>query len=170
MMNTLDLMIALDDLRDPAPIEEEFEETEVGPGGTQYVHGVHEGAYHAALTEWRGERQERVHHRCQQAEYGQLPEDKEEAIEQALIAATTAVQKAEDTRSELIGIAVHESNLSVRRVSALTGLHSNTVAKRASEGVALNALIALKKAELDALMTKSKTATEAKTAEVDAED
>lgn len=154
MVNTLDLMIALDDLRDPAPIEEEFEEVETDKDGNQYIGVFHEGAYHAALGEWNNKRERRVHHRCQQAEYGELPEGREEAIEEALIVATTAVKKAEDTRSEIIGIAVHESSLSARRISSLTGLHSNTVKKRASDDVALNALIALKKEELGTLMAK----------------
>lgn len=154
MMNTLDLMIALDDVLDPAPIKDEFEETEVGPDGTQYIHGFHGDAYQAALNEWNEGRKDRVLNRHKQAEHGDIPEDRDEAIEQAIVAATLEVKRAESARSEVIGIAVHESNLSVRRISSLADLHPNTVTKRASEDVALNAVIELKKAELDALMAK----------------
>lgn len=155
MMNNLDLMIALHDISYPAPTKEQFQEFEFEPDGTTYVIHYRAEAHQDALDEWSETRERQITYLRELAEDDALPSDGDDAVAKALIEATKAAQRAEDTRSQLLGIAVHETGLSVRRIAALTGMHPNTVTKRASEDVALNALIALKKAELNALMAKS---------------
>lgn len=156
MMTPLEIMIILGDLQDPQPREEDaLEVVPGGDGSSPSDWEVDRDSYSDAMAEWEFRAERRRKNLTHFAEADALPDNIEDTFRKELSRAASRVDKAENTRTQMMALAAHSSRLSLRSIADAAGLNYRTAEKRINHPDGLEFVIAFKERELEALRNRA---------------